>query len=665
MPPVKRLIWTIGATAAFSLIAALMLTLGVRPLPWSAVLYLLTVPIPFLTAGLFLLWRHPENRSAQLLVCGTAGAMAYAALLERLIHNQYGETGAAAWMSWALLAEALVRMVGLGCLARLIGLFPSGVAATRGEEVFAATTWLLPVPMAIGLLANEEVLVEPVTYGGIGPFDNPLYLDALGWLGPATAPIRNILGVVVLVALGLLYRRYRRANSDERSQIRWVAFGSAAALGIGIVPFIIAPVVDPYSLLHGQLLLSIGALALLLIPVTVVLAIEQPDWLDSDRLISKSFTYGALSIGIFIIYAVIAAALGVAAGARLPLEIAIVVTAVLAFAFQPARARLQRIADRWVFGDRPSPIEAVAELDRTMDGPDASLLGERLADTVRRAARLRWVTVELPPEPSVTVGERSDEAAHITRIVSGGEEFGVISCGPGISGGLRDRDIDLINALAGQAALVVSNMRLAARIVHAQEAERRRLERNIHDGAQQELVALVAKLGLARAKVKTGKIDEATLIELQRDAGTILKDLRELAQGIHPSVLTDGGLVEAVEDRCSRLPVTVTVDSSPDLRSMRFEDDIEGAAYFFVTEGLANVLKHADASRVRVEMARSNGDLELRVSDDGRGFEPSATALNGLAGLTDRFAALAGSVSVTADDRGTTLEGRIPIEAAT
>jgi signal transduction histidine kinase len=98
---------------------------------------------------------------------------------------------------------------------------------------------------------------------------------------------------------------------------------------------------------------------------------------------------------------------------------------------------------------------------------------------------------------------------------------------------------------------------------------------------------------------------------------------------------------------------------------MRFKDDIEGAAYFFVTEGLANVLKHAAATRVRVELARSNGDLELRVSDDGRGFEPGATSLNGLAGLTDRFAALAGTVSVTADNRGTTLEGRIPIEAAT
>ena len=181
--------------------------------------------------------------------------------------------------------------------------------------------------------------------------------------------------------------------------------------------------------------------------------------------------------------------------------------------------------------------------------------------------------------------------------------------------------------------------------------------------ADDDDVALVAKLGLARAQIKTGRLGEETLIELQRDAGTILKDLRELAQGIHPSVLTDGGLVEAVEDRCSRLPVSVTVESSPELRATRFEDDIEGAAYFFVTEGLANVLKHAAATEARVEMLRSNGDLQLRVTDNGRGFEPETTPLNGLAGLTDRFTALAGTVSVVAGSDGTTLEGVIPIEA--
>lgn len=665
MPPVRRFIWTIGLTAAIALIAALLLTLATRPLPGSSILYLLTVPIPFLAAGLFLLWRHPQNRSAQLLVCGTAGAMAYAALLERIIKTRYEEVGAVPWMSWVLLIEGLVMMVGLGCIALLIGLFPAGVPSTRGERVFAVLTWLLPIPMAIGLIANENVLVEPVSYHGVGPFENPLYLEALGWLGPATASIRSALGSVVLLGVILLYIRYRRTNSSERRQIRWVAFGSAAALAVGMVPFIIAPLVDPDSLFHGQFLLSIGAFALLLIPVTVVAAIEQPDWLDSDTVISKSFTYGALSIGIFVIYAVIAAGLGLAAGARLPLEIAIVVTAVLAFAFQPARRRLQRIADRWVFGDRPTPIEAVAELDPTIAGSGNAEFGERLADTVRRAARLRWVAVELEADSNSTSGAPSGPDVYTAKIRNGDNDFGLIRCGPTLNGSFREGDADLVEALAAQAALVISNAKLAARIVHGQEAERRRLERNIHDGAQQELVALVAKLSLARAKLKKDSLDEASLIELQRDAGTILKDLRELAQGIHPSVLTDGGLVEAVEDRCSRLPIDVVVDASPGLRSHRFEDDVEGAAYFFVTEGLTNVLKHADATEARVAMTKSNGDLELLITDNGMGFDPEKIGWNGLAGLTDRFTALSGTVSIdAAHGRGTVLEGRIPIAAA-
>jgi signal transduction histidine kinase len=233
-----------------------------------------------------------------------------------------------------------------------------------------------------------------------------------------------------------------------------------------------------------------------------------------------------------------------------------------------------------------------------------------------------------------------------------------------MAGGIGDRELELINALGGQAALLVVNMRLAGRIVGAQEAERRRLERNIHDGAQQELVALVAKLGLARARSKHGEVDDEMLLELQRDAQTILRDLRDLAQGIHPSVLTDGGLVEAVEDRCSRLPIDVEVESSPELRHQRFDDDVEGAAYFFVTEGLANILKHASASAARVNIHRHDGELELTVGDNGVGFDPAAIRQNGLAGLSDRFTALAGSVALdTRPGGGTVLTARLPVEA--
>ena len=654
--------WAVAVTGSVSLLAALISAVSAGAT--GTLQYVLTVPIPFMAAGIFLLWRHPDHLAGRWLVLGTAFSMAYSVLLERFIVTTLTTDGVQLWMSWALIAEALLSSVGLACLALLIGLFPRGFPETAGERRYFWALWYLPLPMLVAQLANDSVLIDAITYGQRS-FDNPIFIEPLAWLGPATAPIRYLLASVLLVAIGLLIVRYRRAAAGARRQIRWVLFGSAAALAIGIFPFVVLPfLMDTMSALHGGIALTLGSIALLLIPVTVVLAVEQPPWLDTDTVIRRSFTYGALSVGIFVVYAAVAAGFGLAAGARLPVEIAIAITVLMALAFQPARLKLQEVADRWVFGDQPTPIEAVADFDRSMSLPESgTALAEHLADTTRRAARLSWVTVDLPPDRPFTSGSRSNPPALTVPIDRGDESFGTIESGPKVRGQLKDSDRDLVRALASQAALVVSNARLAARIVQAQEAERRRLERNIHDGAQQELVALVAKLGVARAKAKNQVLDEAMLIELQRDAGTILKDLRALAQGIHPSVLTDGGLVEAVEDRCSRLPINVRVEASPWLRRHRFDDNVEGAAYFFVTESLTNVLKHADATEAEVRIQRANGHLVLRVSDNGVGFDPSRVNGHGLTGLTDRFTALAGSVMVdTAPGRGTTLEGRIPVE---
>lgn len=659
---VKRLVWLVGLTAAGALVAACAVALSRQPVPYSAIQYMITAPIPFLAAGIILLRRHPQHRAGWLLVVGAAGSMAYPALLEQLIYRQYPVAGEQPWMSWALTTEALVSVVGLACICLLIGLFPRGVANTAGERKFESVMWALAIPMTIAVLANEHVLVDQVAYGRLGPFSNPLHNESLSWLGPATSSMRYLLATAVLGALALLIFRYRRRPQDERRQIRWVLFGTATALAIGIVPFILQPMLG--TQVHGGLTLTLGSIALMLIPISVLIAIEQPPWLDTDALIRKAFAYGTLSFGIFLVYGTVAAGLGLAAGARFPVEIAIVLTAVLAFAFQPARARLQRIADRWVYGPQPSPIEAVAEFDDSLRQSGAGAqLTHQLAETVRKAGRLRWVSVSIPPEPPAVAGEESDRTVLVAPIERGDERFGQITCGPKVTGTFKASDADLVRALAGQAALVVSHARLAARIVQAQEAERRRLERNLHDGAQQELVALVAKLGLARSKMKGKTLDEATLIDLQRDAGTILRDLRELAQGIHPSVLTDGGLVEAVEDRCSRLPVTVTVEATPALVGQRFGDDIEGAAYFFVTEGVTNVLKHSHATEVCIGIHLVNSQIELTVADNGTGFDPAATPKTGIAGLTDRFQALNGTVTlVAASGRGTVLSGRIPIE---
>jgi signal transduction histidine kinase len=657
---VNRLIWAVAWSAALASVIALGFAASATPVPTGAIVYLVSGPIPFLAAGMFLLWRRSEDRIGRLLVLGTAGTMSYAALLERLILD--AGTEAHSWLSGALFAEALLSSCGLVALALVIALYPTGEPRGRTETRFARSLWAMPGLMLLALLANRRVLVDPVAYAGADPFPNPLHVPALSPLGPVTAGVRPLLGVALVASLVMLVMRYRK-EIDLRRQIRWVLFGAGAALTLGILPYVLWPLFDPAGMTHAGLAQILGTIGLFLLPAAIVIGVEQPSWIDTDAVIRRSIAYGTLSIGIFALYAVIAAGAGVAVGSRLPLEVAIAVTLAVAAVFHPARIRLQGLADRLVFGPRPTPIEAVAGLDETLEASDTDLeVAPRLADLVRRAVRLRWVEVEIPPHIPYRAGSSSGDAVAVVGIQRGEEIYGSIRCGPKATGTFSTEDRNLVGALAAQTALLVTNLRLAGRIVHAQEAERRRIERNLHDGAQQELVALVAKLGLARARAKTEHIDESTFIELQSDAQSILRDLRDLAQGIHPSVLTDGGLIEAVEDRCSRLPIDVKVDSNPELRSRRFPDEVESAAYFFVAEGMTNVLKHSAATEATVEVRSSNGHLELSVSDDGSGFDPGSVRSSGLAGLSDRFEALSGSVSfATAPGAGTVLKARLPI----
>lgn len=656
---VRRLL--LAVTGAAWLVAALVISLT-QSGHILAIGWMLLGPTPFLAGGIYLLWRQPDQRTGWWLTVMAATTLAYPSLLEQQIYSTFATEGIRPWMSWALAVDTVAVMVGIVFLTMLVGLFPGGIARDPVERNLARGLWIVPAVMIPVLLTNEHIITDGVTYRELPPVGSPIYVESLGWLGPVTAPLRVGLGVVVVLGIILLFRRYRRGESTERRQIRWVLYGSAVAIVVGIFPFVVAPLVSSVEIEHSPLL-ALPSLGLLLIPASIVMAIDQPQWIDTDAVIRKSFVYGALSIGIFLVYGAVAAGLGLAAGARFPVEIAIAVTAVLAFLFQPVRARLQRLADRWVFGDRPTPFQAVTGFDEAMsDSYGAGDVGRRLAELVRSAARLEWASVEIPPDASHDAGTVSGEAVAVIAIRRSGDSYGEIHCGPKVTGTFTEHDAEVISALAGQAALLIANARLAGRIVHAQEAERRRIERNIHDGAQQELVALVAKLGLARSKARQGMLDESTLIELQEDTGAILRDLRDFAQGIHPSVLTDGGLVEALEDRCSRLPIDVDIESAPELRHLRFADDVEGAAYFFVVEGVANILKHASASSARIGISHNGGDLELTVRDNGVGFEPGATRLNGLAGLFDRFAALSGTISVEAQPgAGTVLHARLPV----
>ncbi|MDP8967656.1 MAG: histidine kinase [Actinomycetota bacterium] len=235
----------------------------------------------------------------------------------------------------------------------------------------------------------------------------------------------------------------------------------------------------------------------------------------------------------------------------------------------------------------------------------------------------------------------------------------------------------MLATLARQAGLAIANARLAeelgtrlkelrasrARIVEAEERARRRIERDIHDGSQQEIAALIARIGLARNQLRRDpSLAIETLADVQSEAQQALENLRQLASGIHPSVLTDRGIVEAIEARGARLPLDVMLESDPDLRTTRFDETVEGGVWFVVSECFANTLKHSRAQRVVVRITRTDRQLSVEVSDDGIGFDPAAADPGGgLAGLGDRIAALGGALDVeSAPGAGTRVRATLP-----
>jgi signal transduction histidine kinase len=212
--------------------------------------------------------------------------------------------------------------------------------------------------------------------------------------------------------------------------------------------------------------------------------------------------------------------------------------------------------------------------------------------------------------------------------------------------------------------LQVRNVQLVAsraRIVAAADESRRRIERNLHDGAQQHIVAMAVKLGLARQLLDADTATAAAMLEeLRTDAQVTLTELRELAHGIYPPLLRTRGLPEALQAAANRaiLPTTVVADELP-----RFDPDVEAAVYFCCLEAVQNAGKHAGPdAHITVRIGHADGMLRFAVHDDGAGFDPASVAGgHGFVNMEDRLGAFEGVLTVTsAPGEGTTVEGRIP-----
>ena len=227
----------------------------------------------------------------------------------------------------------------------------------------------------------------------------------------------------------------------------------------------------------------------------------------------------------------------------------------------------------------------------------------------------------------------------------------------------------LVESVRATAGLVLENERLAAevraqlaevrasrtRLVAATDAERRRIERNLHDGAQQRLVTLSLTLGLAAARDRSDEPD--VLARAQDEVDAAIAELRELARGIHPTLLREEGLESAVKALARRTPLPVTWTGRS---AGRLPAAVELAAYFLVSEALTNVVKHASASQVEVQLAREAGTLRVGVTDDGAGGARAAPD-SGLAGLRDRLEALDAKLVIESEPgAGTSIRAEIP-----
>ena len=635
----------VGAAASgVTLVVAVRGGATAKELPWVA------ATVVFLaSAAVVWRWRREHPLARWFAVAGASVAVVQAldAIVLRL-----GAAGQPRLLASVLLAYQLGSVVAVAAVTRMLGLFPDGRVERRYERaVLTHLWWLLALPPLV--LLGRPLLLTPA-YHATPATPNPFHVTWLTPVGAAAGVGTALTQGVFVVGVALLVLRYRRAREGRRRQVRWLLVPGLLAAGAAVVDLLtwrLFPHGAPTAVAEvGLTALWVAAIASL--PLAIAVAVVRPELLDVDRVIRKSLVYGALWAAIAGVYVAATAALGLIAGRRLPLDVAITLAVGAAVLFQPARNRLERLADRWVFGVRADPARLVERLGAALeDTVELESLLPRMADTLQEGLGLRWARVRLD---GASPSETDQEAALLVPIRLGEEQLGVIECGPKAAGPLTAEDVEVVSTFARQAALAVRNLRLAteldqsrARLVRAHDTERRRLERNLHDGVQQHLIALIGHTGHVRRVLRSDPAaGEQALAELQDGLRLVMAELRELAHGIHPSVLSDRGLLEAVEALALRSALPVDVRAEASLRGLRLPEDIEGAGYFTVAEALANVGKHAHATRAEVHLGASEGALRIEVRDDGDGFDLGAAAGEGLRNLAERLAALGGHLDI-------------------
>ncbi|TMK22608.1 MAG: hypothetical protein E6G65_02230 [Actinobacteria bacterium] len=682
----RRLVWLLLVLGAVLFVAAMVLatlnhTFTREPFTFLSIAFLGT----YAGVGALLVWRVPRNPIGWLFLVAGLGVLWGGASEEYARYTLETAPGslpfgiAVAWLNnWSFLV--------LGAVPLILLLFPTGTLPSRAWRWFPGALIACLSLLAFAVMFRPGTIEVTTTTEPKNPLGVPSLqgvLDVVAWVaGLALA------GLAIAAVVGLV-QRFRRSAGEERQQLRWLAAISALT-GVFLVMTLVTSIglksgqstpANDFSFLLFFVCLGIG------IPAACAVAILKYHLYDLDIVVKRTVVFTIVAAFITLLY------LGALALAAFTSIGAIAGAVVFVLTFNPVRRRAKALADRIVYGKRATPFEVLSEfsaslgetysVDDVLPRMTQLLAASTGADDVRVWLRrdrslediARWPS-DTPSAPSLEVLEDTippfGPAISAFQVAHQGELLGALTLSMPPADPMDASKERLIVGLASQAGLALQNVRLVddlrasrRRIVAAQDERAKKLERNIHDGAQQQLVALAVKLRLLEQQIERDPANAREIAaELRGTANETIEDLRDLARGIYPPLLADKGLGAALEAQARKAAMPVTVSAAG---VARFGADIESAMYFSCLEALQNAAKYADAHEVRVRLTNGAGVLRFEVTDDGRGFDPSTTAYGtGLQGIADRLAAVGGELSVTsAPGDGTAVAGSIPLAEGT
>ncbi len=598
------------------------------------------------------------------------------------------------------LAEPFFVMT-VSTLGLMLFLFPDGRLPSQRWRPVAIAGVVAAVGATLGFLVNPSPVGLPAPGGLSLLLPNSLGIER--WGGAISGAL---IGIVLVLALSIagaflsLVHRYRRGAAEVKQQIKWIAFAGASAialqLGLSFTLFACGCGVgdSPIAIVFG---LAIAVVVLVGVPAALAIAILRYRLYEIDVIINRSVVYGSLAAMVSLVYVGVVVGIGTVVGGRTSPILTVVSAVAIALLFQPVRRRAQRLANRLVYGERSTPYQVLSDFAERMAGSYdvddvlqrmASVLAEgtgairvdvwlRVGSVMRSAAR--WPIEAEPREPVVVdddgpLAALDGSTAHTAEVRHRGDLLGALTIEKPPNEPLTTTEDHLVQDLASQAGLVLRNARLTAelqttieklrasrrRLVGAQDEERRKIERNLHDGAQQRLVALSVQLGLLERLADDPARVQAMVTQLQGGIHDALDELRDLARGIYPPLLADKGLAVALEAQARKATVPTTIGSNG---IGRYPQEVEAAVYFCVLEAMQNVAKYAHADHVTLDLGERDDRLTFALQDDGHGFDPSNTDYGtGVQGMADRLDALGGSLQIeSAPGQGTTVRGEIPV----